>query len=124
MICDGRGRPVAFRLVPGQAHELPEAEPLLAVLPRPPRWVVADKGYAAHRLREAIWGMGARPAIPAKSNEAPVRCPAWIYNNRHHVENSWARLKEWRAVATRCEKTAASFAGVLCFAAAVQWIKT
>ena len=65
--------------------------------------VVADKGYAAHAFREAIWGMGSRPAIPAKSNEAPVACPAWIYNNRHHVENAWARLKEWRAVATRYE---------------------
>ena len=124
MICDGRGRPIAFRLVPGQAHELPEAEPLLAVLPRSPRWVVADRGYAAHRLREVVWDMGARPAIPTKSNEAPVRCPAWIYNNRHQVENAWARLKEWRAIGTRYEKTAASFAGVLYFAAAVQWIKT
>ena len=30
MICDGRGLPIAFRLVPGQAHELPQAGPLLA----------------------------------------------------------------------------------------------
>ena len=47
MICDGRGQPIAFRLVPGQAHELPQAGPLLAELPRAPGWVVADKGYAA-----------------------------------------------------------------------------
>ena len=37
-----------------------------------------------------------------------VACPAWIYNNRNRVERLWARLKEWRAVATRYEKTAAS----------------
>ena len=123
MICDGRGLPIAFRLVPGQAHELPQAGPLLADLPRAPGWVVADKGYAAHSFREAIWDMGSRPAIPAKSNEAPVTCPAWIYNNRHRIENAWAHLKEWRAVSTRYEKTATSFLGVLCLAAAVQWIK-
>ena len=123
MICDGRGLPIAFRLVPGQAHELPQAAPLLAGLPRAPGWVVADKGYAAHTFRDAIWDMGSTPAIPAKSNEAPVACPAWIYNNRHHIENAWARLKEWRGVATRYEKTATSSLGVLCLAAAVQWIK-
>ncbi len=84
---------------------------------------MADKGYAAHSFREAIWDMGSRPAIPAKRNEAPVACPAWIYSNRHQIENAWAHLKEWRAVATRYEKTAASFMSVLCLAAAVQWIK-
>ena len=39
------------------------------------------------------------------------------YNNRNQVERLWARLKEWRAVATRYEKTAASFMGILCLAA-------
>ena len=61
--------------------------------------MVADKGYAAHSFREAIRDMGSRPAIPTKSNEPPVRCPAWIYNNRRQIKNAWARLKEWRAVA-------------------------
>ncbi|MBV8737149.1 MAG: transposase, partial [Alphaproteobacteria bacterium] len=43
--------------------------------------------------------------------------------NRHLVENLWARLKEWRAVATRYEKTARSFLGVLCLAATTDWLK-
>jgi DDE family transposase len=38
------------------------------------------------------------------------------------VERLWARLKEWRAIATRSEKTAHSFMGVLCLAAALDWI--
>jgi transposase len=67
--------------------------------------------------------MGARPAIPPQRHEAAVACPNWIYNNRNRVELLWARLKEWRAVATRYEKTAASFIGVLCLAAALDWIK-
>jgi transposase len=37
--------------------------------------------------------------------------------------NLWARLKEWRAVATRYEKTARSFLGVLHLAAALDWLK-
>jgi transposase len=123
VIADGSGRAVAFRLAPGQAHELPHAVPLLARLPRVPRWVVADRGYASHAFREHVWNVGARPAIPARRNEAPVACPAWAYANRNRVERLWGRLKEWRAVATRYEKTARSFMGVLCLAASMDWLR-
>ena len=124
MIADALGRAIAFRIAPGQAHELPDAIPLLDSLSDVPNWVVADRGYSSHSFRESIWSLGARPAIPAKSNEAPVACPEWIYNNRNVVERLWARLKEWRAVATRYEKTASSFMGILCLAAALDWLKT
>lgn len=96
---------------------------LLEALPSIPKWIVADRGYSSHALREHVWGMGARPAIPCRANEAQVACPAWIYVNRHHVERLWARLKEWRAIATRYEKTARSFIGVLCLKAALDWLK-
>ncbi len=69
-----------------------------------------------------------------------MACPDWIYTHRNQVERLWAellkvpaasaagiategRLKEWRAVATRYEKTANSFMGVLCLAAAFDWLK-
>ena len=123
MIADSAGRAVAFHIAPGQAHELPHAVPLLATLPGVPRWVVADRGYSSHAFREHIWNLGARPAIPPKRNEAPVACPDWIYNNRNRVERLWGRLKEWRAVATRYEKTAASFLGVLHLAATMDWLR-
>ncbi len=123
MIADGLGRAVAFIVAPGQAHELPHAVPLLDRLPGVPQWVVGDRGYASPAFRQHIWERGARPAIPSKRNEAPVACPEWIYTNRHQVERLWARLKEWRAVATRYEKTASSFMGILHLAAALDWLK-
>ena len=123
MIADGSGRAVAFALAPGQAHELPLAPGLLDRLPEAPFWAVGDRGLASHAVREHIWDMGARPAIPPKRNQASVACPAWIYANRRLVENLWARLKEWRAVATRYEKTARAFLGVLCMAATMDWLK-
>jgi transposase len=76
-----------------------------------------------HAFREHVWSLGAKPAIPPQRHEAPVACPAWIYHNRNRVERVWAMLKEWRAVATRYEKTARSFMGVLCLAATVDWLR-
>ena len=67
--------------------------------------------------------MGARPAIPAKRTDAPVAWPAWIYHNRSRVENLGARPKERRAVATRYERTACPFLGILGLAAAPDGIK-
>ena len=123
MIADAAGRAIAFHIAPGQAHELPHAMPLLERLPGVPKWIVGDRGYTSHAFREHIWSMGARPAIPPQRHEAPVACPDWIYNNRNQVERLWARLKEGRAVATRDEKTASSFMGVLCLAATLDRLK-
>ena len=64
------------------------------------------RGYSSHALREYVWSLGARPAIPTRRNEEPVACPDFIYHSRNRVERLWGRLKEWRAVATRYEKTA------------------
>ena len=52
MIADAQGRAIGFTLAPGQAHELPHAVPLLRCLPGVPKWVVADRGYSSHALRE------------------------------------------------------------------------
>ncbi len=61
--------------------------------------------------------------IPTRRNEEALSCPSWIYTNRNQVERLWARVKELRAVATRYEKTARSFMGILCLAAAFDWVK-
>jgi len=74
--------------------------------PSPPR-----RGIARSRNHGASRGVGSS------------RSPAPIYNNRNRVERLWARLKEWRAVATRYEKTAASFLGILCLAATVDCLR-
>ncbi len=123
MIADAQGRAIGFARAPGQAHELPLALLLLTILCVIAAWIVADRGDASHAFCDLIWSLGARPAIPSKRNEEQVRCPEWTYQTRNRVERLWARLKEWRAVPTRCEKTATSFMSVLRMAATMDWIK-
>jgi transposase len=123
VIADAAGRALGFMLAPGQAHELSLAPALLALLAFIPLWIIGDRGYAARVFRALIRQIGSQPAIPAKRNETGVDCPPWIYIHRNRVERLWGRLKEWRAVATRYEKTAHSFMGVLCLAATMDWLK-
>lgn len=94
VMADGAGRVIAFLIAPAQAHEPAHAVPLLDWLPGMPEWVVTDHGYSSHYFRQHIQKDGAKLAIPAKSNEAAVRCPAWIYTNRNIVDQLWARPKE------------------------------
>ena len=122
-LADARGRALGFALTPGQAGEAPQSLDLLAFLPAIPGWVLADRGYSSHAVRSAVWELGSRPAIPTRRNEAPVRCPDWIDVNRERIERMWNRLKEWRAIATRYEKTARSFLSALHLAAAFDWLK-
>jgi hypothetical protein len=76
------------------------------------------KGSFSATLRNATTARAAnaRHARNPSSNVMRVNC--------NLVARLWNRLKEWRAVATRYEKTACSFMGVLCLAAAFDWIKT
>lgn len=80
------------------------------------------QGLCQRRLSRAHLDLGARPAIPPRAHRRAGR-PPWIDYNRHLVENLWAHLKEWRAVAMRYEKLACSFLGVLCLAATADWLK-
>ena len=69
--------------------------------------------------------MGQRraPPLPTRRNEAAVACPDFVHNHRDRVERPWGRLEERRAVATRCEKTAAGYLGVPCLAAMMDRLK-
>ncbi|HUZ65765.1 MAG TPA: transposase, partial [Acetobacteraceae bacterium] len=53
----------------------------------------------------------------------PQPCPDYIYRHRNLIERCWSRLKERRAIATRYDKTAVSFAAGIAIAATLDWIK-
>jgi transposase len=85
--------------------------------------VVCDGAYASAPWHHLVEEAGAKPVVrpnPTHRNARPYDRAA--YRRRHRVENLWARLKEWRAVATRYDKTAASFSGGLYLAAAFDWL--
>lgn len=85
--------------------------------------VVCDGSYSSGPWLAAIRALDAEPVVRANPTHrnAPAHDRA-AYRRRHKVEHLWARLKEWRAVSTRYDKTAASFLGGLHLAAAFDWL--
>ena len=111
--------------MPGQAHELAPSLLLLKRLPEAPDWALADMACDARAFRTAARAMGAIPVVPSrKSAKQPQPCPAYIYRHRNLIERCWSRLKERRAIATRYDKTAASYAAGIAIAASLDWIKS
>ena len=98
---------------------------LLAAWDRLPRSLLADKGYDADRLREDVLVRGVNPIIPFKSN----RQQTWVldlalYRERNWIERMIGRLKQFRRVATRYDKTACSYLATLQLAAIRIWLRS
>lgn len=122
--CDAAGRLVDFLLMPGQAHELAPSLALLQRLPAAPDWALADMACDAQGFRSAARTMGTIPVVPSRKRaRQPQPCPAYIYRHRNLIERCWSQLKERRAIATRYDKTALSYAAGIAIAATLDWIK-
>jgi transposase len=79
----------------------------------------------AHAFRSEMRAISAVPVVPSRRGTKQAQpCPAYIYRHRNLIERCWSRLKERRAVATRYDKTAASYAAGIAIAATLDWIKT
>lgn len=88
------------------------------------RYLLADKGYDADRLRRSLRAAGAVPVIPGRRNRKRViRYDKERYRGRHLIENAFCRLTDFRGVATRYDKHAANFlSGVAIATALAFWL--
>lgn len=86
--------------------------------------VIADKAYdAEERVITPLIKAGKTPIIPSKSNrKEPRDHDKELYKARHLIENFFAKLKQYRAIATRYDKTARIFLSAIYLAASVIWL--
>lgn len=121
MLADTFGRPLRFRVTPGQANiaaapDLLEGQSAGAVL--------ADKAHDGNALRAQIAAMDAQAVIPAKRNrKIPIPHDAAIYRHRNQIERCCGRLKNFRRFATRYDRRTAHFTGFVHLAAAMIWLR-
>ena len=124
LVCDARGLPLHFHLSGGNLHDALMASHLIDEIPRLGKFTIADKGYDSDAIREKIRREGSRPVIPYKSNRIqPGKLNRKIYRHRHQVENVFCSLKQFRSFATRYEKLALHYAGVVALACIMIWLR-
>lgn len=122
MAVRGLGCPVRFHLTAGQHGDAPQALPLIDGLAA--EIVMADTAYDSDQIRKAIAEMGAVAVIPnnpSRAKKHPV--DEHLYAQRHLVECCFSRLKQFRRVATRFEKTARNYLAVVTLAAIILWLR-
>ena len=116
--CDALGNPRRILLTAGQSSDHLQAQALLA--DDKPGAVVADKGYDSSSLAQVIKQRGAQVVIPSRSSAKQPRLIDWnLYKDRNKIERFFNRIKQYRRVATRYDKTATSFLAFLHLTAAM-----
>ncbi|MDI4667189.1 IS5 family transposase, partial [Xanthobacter autotrophicus] len=124
---DFDGQPIAFHLTGGEAGDSPIFKLLLDLGPDiTPRAALADKGYDAKANRAIARARGIAPAIPFKSNakDRPTFFPKALYRGRARIEQCFGKLKRFKRVALRCEKTECGFAAIVALALSFILIKS
>jgi transposase len=107
-LVDALGNLVRFVLMPGQCNDIMGVRPLIDGLTFDA--LLADKAFDANWLRTDIIERGAQAVIPPrKHRKTQINYDVEMYKWRHLVENYFAKIKEFRAIATRYDKTDESF---------------
>ena len=116
-LVDALGNPIGFYLTGGEAHDLVGADRLLPTMEAD--MLIADKAFDADaRVLEPLAAAGKTAVIPPRANRSSPR----DYDREHLIENFFAKIKQFRAIATRYEKTARNFLAAVQLVASIVWL--
>lgn len=119
---DALGRAIRLLVTPGQAGDCPQALPLLEGLK--PAKVLADTAYDSDANRAYCTDHAIEVIIPSRANRLePVPLDKQGYKERNQVERFFNRIKQYRRLATRYDKTSAAFLSFWYLAAALDWLR-
>ncbi|MCP4988628.1 MAG: IS5 family transposase [Colwellia sp.] len=120
---DSYGLPIEFIITGGEVHDSKAANELIDLLPQAD-FIIADKGYDSEAIRDKVREHRSIPVIPRKKNSKTGNADIdwYLYKYRHLVENAFARLKHFRAIATRYDKLKIHFESMLAIACAMIWL--
>jgi transposase len=118
---DGLGNPTKIELTEGQVHDVTRASGML-VDARSTK-VLADKGYDSNAVVAQIESQGSEAVIPPRRGRRVERAhDRDLFRSRFLVEQFFARIKRCRRVATRYEKLAITFLGMVLLACILVWL--
>jgi transposase len=124
LAADANGLPIDFKITGGEVHDSQVAEQLICEVGQAD-YLIADKGYDSEKIRILVRKQHIVPIIPMKSNSKRENkeFDQYLYRLRHLVENAFARLKHFRAIATRFDKLARNYQSMVYIACMLIWCK-
>jgi len=121
-LVDALGNPLKFILTPGQKHDITQAYSLVQNLEN--TMLLADKGYDSNALVKQLEGQKCIAVIPPKKNRKHKRdYDKYIYKERHLIECFFGKIKHFRRVFSRFDKTATVFMSFLQFVGTFIWLR-
>ena len=121
VLADAKGRPISMFLSAGQTSDYIGARALLSQVPQAGA-LLADRGYDADWFRNTLIDRDIQPCIPSRKNRKMlIEHDAELYRKRHKIENMFARLKDWRRIATRYDRCPILFLSACALAATVMF---
>ncbi len=121
------GNPLDFHLTAGEASDSTQFETSLDIGPDiRPRIAITDKGYDSAANRAAARSRGITPVIPRRENSKQRRrfFPKRLYKLRAGIEQAIGKLKRFKRIAMRCEKTDISYSAIISFACGLMLVKS
>ncbi|MCP3397140.1 IS5 family transposase [Bradyrhizobium sp. CCGB20] len=119
VVCNDVGKPLVMLLSEGQMSDRKGARVMLGALP-PASALIADRGYNSNWFRAALKAKGMQACIPpTRSRKQPLVYDKGLYRSRHKIEHLFAKLKDWRRIATRYDRCAHTFFSAICIAASL-----
>ncbi|WP_265039251.1 IS5 family transposase [Wolbachia endosymbiont (group A) of Yponomeuta plumbellus] len=120
-LVDALGNPLKFMLTPGQRNDITQAEALTENISN--STIVADKGYDSNTFITNLKSKGCKVVIPPKRNRKMQReYDKHVYKERHLIECFFGKIKHFRRIFSRFDKTAVVFMGFLNFVGALIWL--
>ncbi|GGO09923.1 DDE transposase [Saccharibacillus kuerlensis] len=123
-VVDALGNPLKFELTPGQAHDSVKGYEMLSQFDLSNREVLADRAYDTDAIRTLLREQNAVAVIPSKKNRRVQHVyDRTVYKERHLVECFFNKMKNYRRLATRYDKTASMFKAFLALISIRIWLK-
>src|SRR6476659_6397939 len=117
-LTDALGNLVRFVLLPGQRFETVGVPPLIEGLAFDA--LIADKAFDSNAIIAELDARGAKVVISQHPRRAkPLAIDEEMYKWRHLIENFFGKLKEFKRIAMRADKTDQSFTSMIYLAATV-----
>lgn len=122
LIVDALGLPIDFLVTGGDRHDITQARELLE--DKESTYVIGDKGYDSNDLRQMITASGRDVVIPPRDcRKTAIDYDEVVYKERHLVEQCFCKLKGFRRIGTRYDKTKEIFSSFVTIACILLWLK-